>query len=90
MATVAGVKTPWAFVRLWTGETPDWAADAKYIRVVGTKGAPYTRHLLDLFRSQRNAWMIGGQGALEAVPTDSAGEALNVEQFSVMNPTYAY
>ncbi|CAB4136036.1 hypothetical protein UFOVP296_7 [uncultured Caudovirales phage] len=88
MATVAGVKTPWAFVRLWAGEPPAWAADAKYIRVMGTKGAPYTRHLLDLFRSQRNAWMIGGQGALEAIATDGAGEDVNIEQFFSMNPTY--
>ena len=66
MVTVAGVNSPWAFIRPWEGDTPKWVHGLKYIRAEGTKGAPYRRHILELFKSQRDAWMIGGQGPLEA------------------------
>ena len=65
MVTVAGVKSPQAFIRLREGNEPrKWTEGLKYIRVDGTKGAPYKRHILDLFKSQRDAWMIAGQGPL--------------------------
>lgn len=66
MVTVAGVKSPWAFIRLWDGETPKWVDGLKYIKANGTKGAPYRRHILELFKSQRDAWMIAGQGPMDA------------------------
>ena len=65
MVTMAGVKSPQAFIRLWEGNEPcKWTEGLKYIKVEGTKGAPYKRHILDLFKSQRDAWMIAGQGLL--------------------------
>ena len=67
MVKMAGVNSPSAFVRLWEGEQPKWVDGLKYIRAEGTKGAPYRRHILELFKSQRDAWMIGGQGPLKAV-----------------------
>ena len=67
MVTVAGVACQSAFIRLWEGEQPKWVDGLKYIKVEGTKGAPYRRHILELFKSQRDAWMIGGQGPLWAV-----------------------
>ncbi len=80
MVTVAGIKTPWAFIRLWDGPTPAWAMRASYIEAKGTKGAPYRRHILKLFKSQRDAWMIGGDGPLEVVAWGDSERTLTADR----------
>ena len=91
MVTVAGIKSPQAFIWLREGNEPrKWTEGLKYIKVEGTKGAPYKRHILDLFKSQRDAWMIAGQGLLRCSglgygKCNEAEMAENAIKFAEMN-----